>query len=276
MLRPLGPLGLRLSVILTTYNNPRALTLVLAGLARQSIRDFELVIADDGSGPETATLIAEFTARSPFPVRHVWHSDQGFRKCTISNQAILAAAGDYLVFFDGDCIPPRHCLAIHLRSASRDSYLAGGKIGLGSRLSGSLTREQVERGLLDTVGWWWLGVGKPRRLLVSRLPLVRDWMNRRVPRQPAWRGENSSGFAEHIHRVGGFDQRFSYGFEDADLGHRLQAAGVRGRSVRYTAPVYHLDHPRPWGTPDVVAANRALYEENRARKLIRTPHGLPQ
>lgn len=275
MLQPVGPLGLRLSVIVTTYNNPRALTLVLTGLGRQSLRQFELIVADDGSGPDTAALVAEYAARAPFSVRHVWHPDQGFRKCTISNRAILAAAGDYLVFFDGDCIPARHCVATHLQSARRDSYLAGGKIALGRRLSTRLGREQVERGLLDRIGFWWLDVGKPRRLLVSRLPLLREWMNHRVPRQPAWRGENSSGFAEDIHRVGGFDERFGYGFEDADFGHRLQAAGVQGRSVRYTAPVFHLDHPRPYGPSQVVAANRALYDENRALRLIRTPHGLP-
>lgn len=182
MLRPVGPLGLRLSVIVTTYNNPRALTLVLTGLGRQSLREFELIVADDGSRPETAALVAEYAARAPFSVRHVWHPDQGFRKCTISNQAILAAAGDYLVFFDGDCIPARLCVATHLRSARRDSYLAGGKIALGRRLSARLSREQIERGLLDRVGPWWLDVGKPRRLLVSRLPLLREWMNRRVPR----------------------------------------------------------------------------------------------
>jgi glycosyltransferase involved in cell wall biosynthesis len=275
MLRPVGRLGLRLSVIVTTYNNPRALSLVFAGLARQSLGDFELIVADDGSGPETAALVAGYEARAPFPVRHVWHPDQGFRKCAISNQAILAAEGDYLVFFDGDCIPARHCLATHLETAQPDSYLAGGKIPLLPGLSSRLTPEHVERGLLDRVGAWWRDAGKRRRLLVSRVPLLRDWMNRRVPRQPAWRGENSSGFAEHLHRVGGFDERFGYGFEDADLGHRLQAAGVRGRSVRYTAPVFHLDHPRPYGTSDVVAANRALYQENRALHLIRTPHGLP-
>ena len=275
MLHPLGPLGLRLTVLVTTYNNPRALRLVFAGLARQSIRDFELIVADDGSGDETAALIASFAAQAPFPVRHVWHPDQGFRKCTISNQAILASAGDYLIFFDGDCIPGQHCVARHLRTAQRGSYLAGGKILLGASVSAKLTPELVERGLLDSIGPWWRDVGKRRRLLVSRLPVLRDWMNRRVPRQPAWRGENSSAFAEDIHRVGGFDQRFGYGFEDADLGHRLQAAGVRGRSVRYTAPVFHLDHPRPYGTSDAVAANRALYQENRALRLVRTPHGLP-
>ena len=81
--RPLILSPTRLSVVVTTYNNPRGLQLVLAGLLRQSLRDFELLIADDGSGPETAAIVAAFAARAPFPVRHVWHADEGFRKCTI-------------------------------------------------------------------------------------------------------------------------------------------------------------------------------------------------
>jgi glycosyltransferase involved in cell wall biosynthesis len=274
-LDPLGTLGLRVSVIVTTYNNPRALALVLAGLARQSVRGFEILVADDGSGPETAAVVGEFAARAPVSVRHVWHPDEGFRKCTISNTAILAASGDYLVFFDGDCIPTRGCLETHVREARQDGYLAGGKLRLGGRFADRLTPAMVAGGVLDHVGPWWWRVGKRERLVVSRVPFLRDWMNRRVPREPSWRGENSSAFAEHVVRVGGFDERFSYGFEDAEFGHRLQAAGVHGRSVRYTAPVFHLEHERPWARPEVIAANRALYEASRAERRWRTAHGLP-
>jgi glycosyltransferase involved in cell wall biosynthesis len=274
-LRPLGTLGLRVSVIVTTYNSPRALALVLAALARQTVQGFEILVADDGSGPETAALIRASAERFPMPLRHIWHPDEGFRKCTISNKAILVASGDYLVFFDGDCIPLRHCLDTHVREARRDSYLAGGKLSLGGPFADRLTPELVAEGVLDRVGGWWCQVGKGERLIVSRVPLLRDWMNRRVPREPSWRGENSSAFAEHVVRAGGFDERFSYGYEDAEFGHRLQAGGVHGRSVRYTAPVFHLEHDRPWARPEVVAANRALYEASRAERRSHTMFGLP-
>ena len=274
-LQPVGPLGLRLSVVVTTYNNPRALGLVLESLYRQSVRQFEILVADDGSEPDTAALVAESTAGAPVPVRHLWQEDAGFRKCTITNKAIAAAEGDYLVFFDGDCIAGRECLAIHLRAARRDGYLAGGKVPVTHRLADRLTPGEVRAGLLEGIGPWWLAVGKRRRLAISRLPALGDWMNRRVPREPSWRGENSSAFAEHLWAVGGFDERFTYGFEDADLGHRLQASGVHGRSVRYTTPVFHLEHPRPYARPEELRANQALYHENRRLRLVRTAHGLP-
>lgn len=275
MLPPVGHQELRLSVVVTTYENPRALALVLAGLFRQSVRPFEILVADDGSGPETAALVAELAAQSPVPVRHIWHEDAGFRKCTIINKAIGAASGDYLVFFDGDCIAGRDCLAVHRAAAGPNRYLAGGKIPLTGRLADRLAVADVRDGLLDSVGTWWLAAGKLRRLAISRVPPLGEWMNGRVPREPSWRGENSSAFAEHLRAVGGFDERFTYGFEDADLGHRLQALGIHGRSVRYTAPVFHLEHPRPYARPEELAANRALYAENRARRATWTPHGLP-
>ena len=271
----MSPGRLRLSVVVTTYNNPRGLQLVLAGLLRQSLQDFELLVADDGSGPETATAIAEFAARAPFPVRHVWHPDEGFRKCTICNRAIVEAAGNYLVFFDGDCIPGRRCLAIHAAAARRDSYLAGGAVYLDRHLSDQLTPDDVFSGRLDRPGLWWARVNKRRRLLVRHLPVIRDMMNRRVPREPSWRGGNSSAWADHMRAVGGFDERFTYGFEDADFGHRLQALGIHGRSIRYTNPVMHVEHSRPYADPLQLARNKQLYDENRALRLVRTPHGLP-
>jgi glycosyltransferase involved in cell wall biosynthesis len=265
---------LEISVIVATYNHPRALGLVLAGLSRQTLTPAEVVIADDGSGPETGAVVDAWQPRLPCPLRHVWHPDEGFRKCTILNRAIAAARGDYLVFFDGDCVPPAHCLAAHAALAAPQRYVSGGKVLLSPRFSAALDEAAVRRGDLERFGWWWFGVRRPRRLFASRVPGLRDWLDRNVKRPPGWRGENASTFAAHVRAVRGFDERFTYGFEDADLGHRLEAIGVVGRSLRYTAPVYHLDHPRPWRTDAVIATNRALYDANRAARMTATPYGL--
>jgi glycosyltransferase involved in cell wall biosynthesis len=272
--RAVGKLGLQLSVVVSTYNNPRALSLVLAGLARQTLQEFELLIADDGSGPDTKAVIDGFARTARFPVRHVWHPDDGFRKCTILNKAIVAASGSYLIFFDGDCVPAAHTIAAHVRAAQRKRYLAGGKVLLSQRLTDRLTLEAVQHGDFERIGFWWRDVEKRRRLVISRVPGLRFLFDRNVKRPPGWRGENSSTFAEYVHRVAGFDERFTYGLEDADFGHRLEATGVIGYSLRYTAPVFHLEHPRPWANPEMIAANRALYDANRAARMTATPYGL--
>jgi glycosyltransferase involved in cell wall biosynthesis len=265
---------MRLSVIVSTYNNPRALGLVFTGIARQTRAADEIVIADDGSGPQTGALVAAWASRLSIPVRHVWHPDEGFRKCRILNRAIEAATGDYLVFFDGDCVPSKQCLAVHVARAAPKRYVSGGKVLLGPRASAWFDERKIARGDLDRMGAWWADVAKKHRLLLGALPGIRDVLDRNVRRPPGWRGENASTWATHARAVGGFDERFSYGYEDADFGQRLLLAGVVGVSVRYSAPVYHFHHERPWRTPAVSAANKALYVANRAAGMIVTPYGL--
>ena len=52
-----------ISVIVTTYDREDALDAVLRSLARQKDRDFEVSVADDGSGPATAALIEQWKPR---------------------------------------------------------------------------------------------------------------------------------------------------------------------------------------------------------------------
>jgi glycosyltransferase involved in cell wall biosynthesis len=268
-------MDLRVSVIITTYNNPRALTLVLAGIRRQTVADFELLIADDGSGPETRAVVERFAADAPQAVRHIWHPDEGVRKCTILNKAIAAAAGNYLVFLDGDCIAPANWIAAHVGAARYGWFVAGGKVLLNARLTQQLTAADVAAGTLERPSRWWLDIERRRRLLVARLPVVRDLFDRNLERRLGFTGENASTFTEHVYQVRGFDERFTVGYDDADFSERLRAAGILGRSIRYTAPVCHLDHGRPYvGNQDAVR-NRALFDANRAAKVIATPFGLP-
>src|SRR5208337_2735464 len=103
-----------------------------------------------------------------------------------------------------------------------------GKVLLSQQLTDRLTAESVARGDLERIGVWWGGVQKRRRLIVGRVPGLRYLFDRNVKRPPGWRGENSSTFADYVHLVGGFDERFTYGREDADFGHRLEVAGVIG------------------------------------------------
>ena len=61
------------SVILAVYNQPAFLELVLLSLQNQTHKDFEVIVADDGSGPEIANLIEQYNGESRFPIAHVWH-----------------------------------------------------------------------------------------------------------------------------------------------------------------------------------------------------------
>src|SRR5580704_18220268 len=124
-----------ISVIVTTYNREDALDAVLRSLSRQTDGEFEIVVADDGSRPETARLVEAWTARMRVPIKHVWHEDRGFRLAEIRNRAIRAGTGSYCIFLDGDCIARPDFVAAHRRLAEPGYFVTGNRVLLSARLS---------------------------------------------------------------------------------------------------------------------------------------------
>lgn len=233
------------SVIVTTYNRPDALELVLRGFAAQADRDFELLIADDGSTDETRQVIERFRPNAPFAVQHVWQEDAGFRAAAIRNKASLQSRGDYLIFTDGDCVPAPDFVANHRRLAEPGYFLAGNRILLSESFSADAVAQQ-----LPIFNWpmsMWRTVrhrgGINRLMPLLRLPLpgfVRKLPSRR------WEGVktcNLSLWRSDFERINGFDERYcGWGLEDSDLVIRLLRAGVQHKSARFAAPVFHLWH----------------------------------
>ncbi len=266
------------SVILSTYNSPIWLEKVLHGYFSQQRQDFELIIADDGSGPQTATLLERLRPLSPVPIRHVWQRDDGFRKCRILNKAILHAASDYLVFSDGDCIPRGDFLDTHLRRAEPGYYLSGSYYKLPMETSRIITMDDIRSGRCFELRWLYRhGLPRWRKTLkISAGPRLAPWLNRLTPAKCNLKGSNASAWKDDVLRVNGFDERMPWGGEDREFGVRLINAGIRPRHVRYDAIVLHLDHARGYVDPERVAANRALREAHERNGVIRTGHGIEQ
>ncbi len=267
-----------LSVILTTYEQPRALELVLWGYARQTFTDFEVVVADDGSGPETGRVIERIGEETPLTIQRVWHEDRGFRKTEILNRAVVAASGDYLVFSDGDCIPREDFLEVHMREARPSTFLSGGYLKLPRELSEAMTPEDVRSGHVFKRSWLrakgWRG-GR-RQLRLSRSARLGSFLDRVTTTRPTWNGHNASTWKSSVVAVNGYDMDMGYGGLDRALGERLVNLGVSGRQIRHRAPCLHLWHPRPYRTPDVVAANLAIRDRIRADRQVRARVGIAE
>src|SRR5262245_57194702 len=77
-----------ISVIVSTYNRPDALNAALRALGRQTEKNFEIVVADDGSGPQTRELVRTWAPKLDVPLKHAWQEDRGFRLAEIRNRAI--------------------------------------------------------------------------------------------------------------------------------------------------------------------------------------------
>ena len=117
---------MKVSVIITTYNAVEWLQKVLVGFSVQTECDFEIVIADDGSTSETKELLSLFSSKFKYPIVHVWQEDEGFQKSKILNKAILKSNSDYLLFTDGDCIPRKDFIEMHLKHQETGYFLSGG------------------------------------------------------------------------------------------------------------------------------------------------------
>ncbi len=247
------------SVVVTTYQWPGAVRAVLAGLAAQSDRDFETVVADDGSGLETAEAIRAAATSLPGGLVHVWHPDHGFRAGPIRNRGVAAARGEYLVFLDGDSIPRSGFVATH-RAAARPGWaIRGRRALLSARLTARVLAGEVDpaaAGTRELLRWRRDGdLNRVLPFLVSRpslrtaLGLGLHWKHARTVNFAAWRRD--------LERVNGFDERFTgWGFEDSDLAIRLGRAGVRLGALPGAGTVLHLHHRE---------SDRAFAGENRAR-----------
>jgi glycosyltransferase involved in cell wall biosynthesis len=271
---------MNLSIILSTYQSPALLERTLHGYRRQrfdGVERFEIVVADDGSGPDTAALIARLGAELALDLRHVWHQDRGFRKCEILNRAIGAARGDYLVFSDGDCIPWSGFLASHARFARRGWFLSGGYFQMPCELTERITVDDVAAGRIEDVDWLHAHGLPPgwraRRLRRSTGTLGR-WLDLLTPTRASWNGHNASGWKDDLLAVNGFDERMGYGGEDRELGERLVLLGRRGRQIRHRAICLHQWHQRGYVSAEALAENRRIRRETARRRVARTPYGI--
>jgi glycosyltransferase involved in cell wall biosynthesis len=240
-----------------------------------------VVVADDGSGEETRRAVEGFAASPgcPFPVRHVWQEDAGFRKPRILNEAVRNATGDYLVFLDGDCMAHRHFVREHLRNAGPDSILGGRRVDLGRTLTARiLARGEPLTGfplrlLLDTLTG---DTRKGEEAIRIRSPLLRRLLRRdRIPDDGIW-GCNFSIPKELFYRINGCDEDFLDGsIEDNDLGIRVLNGGGRVRSVRALAIVFHLWHPPSWDFGGAkYLHNRKILERRIAMRETRCANGI--
>ncbi|UCZ56948.1 glycosyltransferase family 2 protein [Desulfurispirillum indicum] len=269
---------MKISVIFTTYNSPAWLEKVLWGFFEQTVKDFEIVIADDGSRDETRELIERMRVESPVPIKHIWQEDDGFQKCRILNKAIVAAEGEYAIFTDGDCIPRNDFVAQHLRFARRDRYLSGGYFKLPLDVSHAITREDIVSQRAFDVGWLasqgFMHTHKSLKLIAKGW--FADVLNVLSPTRPTWNGHSASCHREHIIAVNGFDENMQYGGQDCEFGDRLLNYGLKAQRIRYSAVCLHLDHGRGYATEETRAKNRRIREHTKKHKVVRSPLGLDQ
>jgi glycosyltransferase involved in cell wall biosynthesis len=260
---------MRHSLVLTTYNWPDALDLVLTSALRQTQRPDEVIVADDGSGEPTAAVVHAHQPRfaaAGVPLHHVWHPDEGFRAAAIRNRALARATGDYILLIDGDCILHRDFVRSHLAFAQPGTFVQGTRVLLDeARAARALAHGETQFGAFER------GIGN--RLNALSL----GWFSPLVPTSSdplkGVRSCNMGFWLADAKRVNGFNERFvGWGREDSEFVARLVNAGVRRRKLKFGGIMYHLWHPeRP---RDALDANDELLRVVREAGAVWAEDGM--
>jgi glycosyltransferase involved in cell wall biosynthesis len=233
-----------ISVIVTTYEREDALDAVLRALSYQTDRLFEVIVADDGSGPATAALVERWKRQLGVPLRHVWQEHHGFRAAELRNRGLRESRGVYCIFLDGDCLARPNFVAVHRRLAEPGWFVTGNRVLMSEVLTEFTLRKahEPERWTLTT----WLGMRSYRAInrLTPLVSLPLGPLRKLRPQQ--WEGARSCNLGvwrTDIDRVDGFDAAYTgWGREDSDLLVRLLHAGVRRKDGNFATCVLHLWH----------------------------------
>lgn len=263
------------SVIISIYNRIDYLALLFAGFERQSFRDFEIILADDGSDENAVREIETLCLKCSFPVTHLWHEDKGFRKNKILNRAVTAARSEYLIIIDGDCVPHYKFVEEHFTSRQKNVCLTGRRVNLSGKETAKLNYSNVRSGFLEKnlFSFIWDGLfGKSvdvEKGFYFTSPKLRKFFNKK---KRGIVGCNFSLFKSDMLAINGFDERYvaaSVG-EDSDVQFRLELNGLEIRSVNHMAVQYHLFHKlqaRP-------QKNLDLFAQIKESGLAFTPFGI--
>jgi glycosyltransferase involved in cell wall biosynthesis len=234
------------TVIITTYNWPEALNLVLESLESQTVSAFEVIIADDGSTAKTKTLVGAWQQKGTLPITHVWQKDEGFQAARIRNKAAAKAQGNYFIFIDGDCMVPPYFVERHLKLAFFERFVSGNRILASDKFTQALlTKKSLP------LPWRYADfkaaakrkdINRAHSMLTCRLHFWRDyWPNSIKGVKTCNLGVSRKNFFA----VNGFDESFTgWGYEDADFAVRLMRAGIKKRSATFYTPVLHSHHKR--------------------------------
>jgi len=230
------------TVVIAVYERADVLNLVLTSLANQSFRDFEVVVADDGSGDDVKSLVNEHASRAVLSVRHVWHPDDGFRKTIIANRAVADARGDYIVFIDGDCLLHHRFLERHYKRRKMGQILSGRRVMFDVELTERVSNSDVSSRRMERPSFWIRNCGQHDRRNGFYMPFAYRFKN-------AFRddyeilGCNFSAHKEDFYAVNGYDEDIvGRGLEDNDLCTRFINFGFKLKCITHEALQYHLHH----------------------------------
>jgi glycosyltransferase involved in cell wall biosynthesis len=227
---------MQISLIVTTYNRPDALLLVLKSVENQVMKPLELIIADDGSDHRTKKIIDLFKAKSYLNIIHSFQNDHGFRAARSRNKAIAKAKGDYIILVDGDMILQSKFVQDHFRNAKPGFFIQGSRV-----LVSELHTKKTINDRKVSLNFFSQGIKNRKNAIHSNI--LAKFFSVKGNYLRGIKTCNFSFYRKDCILVNGFNNDFEgWGREDSDFALRLMNTGIKRNTLRFNAIQYHLWH----------------------------------
>ena len=250
---------MKLTLIITTYNWPESLLLVIESIKHQTIHPDEVIIADDGSNSSTKDLIDDFKKNSELKIIHSWQKDIGFRAARSRNNAILKSTGEYIVLIDGDTI--LHCDFIkdHIMNAEPGNFVQGKR--------SLISKKQTNTALIEKkINFSFFSIGLKNRKNSIHSNLLSSIFSNDKNHLRGIKSCNMAFYRKDCLNINGFNNEFEgWGREDSEFGVRLMNKGIKRKTLRFNAIQYHLWHPED--SREFLEENERLLERAIDEKL---------
>lgn len=233
---------MKTSLLVSTYNRPKALRVCFESIRKQTKLPDEILIADDGSTEETLQLIKEISEKFPVPIKHIWQEDKGFRRTKILNKALSHTEADFILQIDGDVFLHPNYIEDFISVAREGFCILGSRVCLSKKRS----KEIEDSGKIPTIYPWSRGIiQKPFRAIYSKIGRLISKSQLFINKKNKSQGFGCSlGYwRKDFLLVNGYDEDFEgWGSEDRDFLLRLGRSGIFNHKVFFIGIVYHLWH----------------------------------
>jgi glycosyltransferase involved in cell wall biosynthesis len=227
---------MKLTLIITTFNWPEALSLVILSVSQQTLLPAEIIVADDGSDKRTKDLISKLSKEINLSIIHSWQEDKGFRASRSRNKAIYKSTGDYIILIDGDSILHPNFLKDHFENAEPKYFVQGSRV----LLSKKQTKQTITNGLIH-FNFFSSGLQNRKNAVHSKF-LSNIFSNKKN----SLRGIKTCNLAfyrKDCLKINGFNNDFEgWGREDSDFAVRMMNSGINRKNIRFNAIQFHMWH----------------------------------
>jgi glycosyltransferase involved in cell wall biosynthesis len=243
---------MRVSLIITTYNRPNALLLVLRSIEGQITLPYEVIISDDGSTNDTKEVVTSFQEKSDIRVIHSWQKDSGFRAAKSRNKAIAKTTGNYIILIDGDMILHPEFINDHINNSQSGYFVQGSRV----LLTQDKTKQTLDQ---QKISFSFLSNGLQNRKNAIHSNSLSRLFSKKKNTLRGIKSCNLAFFKQDCITVNGFNNEFEgWGREDSEFIMRLFNSGINRKNVRFNAIQFHLWHNE--NIRDSLEKNEALLQ----------------